>query len=99
MPTFTWTGFAGIQSYVDNDPKTYPYQFPLTIDIQDAKVEAGTPLIVWNQLGQDNQMWELVSGYSGDPKGYYFIQSKMPDAKTGKPLVIDIQGGSATAAS
>jgi hypothetical protein len=91
MPTFTWTGFRGIQSYVDQPP--YTYQAPLTIDIQDAKAEATTPLIVWNENGQDNQMWECVKDPSS---GYYFIQSKKTDI-AGNNLVIDIKGGSKAA--
>ena len=66
----------------------------LVIDIKGAKdkpVKRGTLLDAYQPTGNDNQWWtqEPSSAYPG----WYTLQSKLTDSESGKPLVIDIQGG------
>jgi Ricin-type beta-trefoil lectin domain-like len=70
---------------------------PLVIDIEGAgkatAVARGTKIDVFTPTGNDNQLWKFVDDIPGNA-GWYVIQSKLPDAESGEPLVIDITGGS-----
>jgi hypothetical protein len=83
MPTMT---FYNIQSQVTLEG------VPLVIDIRKAKdkpVKRGTLLDAYQPTGNDNQWWALVP--SSAYPGWFTIQSKLTDLKSGEHLVIDIQ--------